>query len=88
MTRARKSARASGRGRKGPRAERVRRAILEDLERLGRPATLAELETARAIARDARELYITAERLRATGAIERQGAGYHQGDPHRYGIRS
>lgn len=69
-----------------PRAERIREAILEELRSAGAPLSLAELTTARAIARDARELYITAERLRATGAIERQGAGYHQGDPHRYAI--
>lgn len=71
-----------------PRSEQVRAAILADLEQLGRPATLSELTAARAIARDARELYIVAERLRSTGAIERAGEGYHRGEPHRYALPS
>jgi hypothetical protein len=81
--------RGRARKRRGPpRAELVRRAILGDLAasplaaHVGLP--LAELTTARAIARDVRELYIVAERLRATGALERAGEGYHRGDPHRY----
>ncbi len=71
-----------------PRAELVRRAILGDLAasplaaHVGLP--LAELTTARGIARDARELYIVAERLRTVGVLERTGEGYHRGDPHRY----
>jgi len=67
-------------------AEQIRAAILLELEQLGRPAALSELTAARSIARDARELYITAERLRATGGIERVGEGYHRGEPHRYVI--
>ena len=44
------------------------------------------MTTARAIARDARELYIVAERLRTVGVLERTGLGYHQGDPFRYSL--
>jgi hypothetical protein len=84
VTPAQKARARAPRRRGPPRAELVRRAILDDLERAGGPLPLADLWTARAIARDVRELYIVAERLRATGALERTGEGYHRGDPHRY----
>ena len=67
-----------------PRSELVRRAILEDLEAAGEPLPLAKMPRAREAARNARELYIVAERLRSTGRIVRHGKGYHHGEPHRY----
>lgn len=87
MTRAQKAGKRAKRSAgPPPRAERVRQAILDDLRRAGAPLPLAELETARSIARGPAELYIVAERLRLAGALERFGEGYHRGDPHRYAI--
>lgn len=66
------------------RSDEVRDAIVEDLKAAGEPLPLAKMASARATARNARELYIVAERLRTTGRIIRHGKGYHQGEPHRY----
>lgn len=67
-----------------PRAARVADAILEELAAATEPLALADLPRARAIAADAREVYIVAERLRAAGALRRSGKGYQQGEAHRY----
>ncbi len=67
------------------RAQRIREAILRDLEATDGPLTLGEMKLAAAEAHGNRaEVYWNARKLAERGALIREGAGYHHGETHTY----
>jgi DNA-binding IclR family transcriptional regulator len=69
--------------RRRTRTERIMQAVLQHLAD-GHPHQVAHLPEARRLARSTQELHTIVHRMMERGLIEREGAGYHVGDPYRY----
>lgn len=66
------------------RAQRVREAILQDLQASAEPLRLGEMQNALGIARGRAEVYQQAQRLTDAGQLVRDGRGYADGEAHTY----
>jgi hypothetical protein len=66
------------------RSERIRAAIVADLEAAPYPLRLGELRRALELASIRQEVYLQAERLVRDGRLRKSGAGYQRGEAYTY----